>query len=111
MRILARFGILLMLMLPQMTYALDAPSLAGRVNDYARLLTPEAAARLEQKLAGFERETTNQVAILTVPSLQGDDIDQFAIRVAEQWKLGQKGKDNGVLMVIAQAERKVRIEV
>jgi uncharacterized protein len=51
------------------------------------------------------------VSVLTVPSLEGDTIDQFAIRVAEQWKLGQQGKDNGVLMVIAQAERKVRIEV
>jgi uncharacterized protein len=49
--------------------------------------------------------------VLTVPSLQGDDIDQFSIRVAEQWKLGQQGKDNGVLLIIAQAERKVRIEV
>jgi uncharacterized protein len=107
-----RFSIILLLMLlPHMTYALDAPPLTGRINDYARLLTPEATARLEQKLAGFERETTNQVAILTVPTLQGDDIDPFSIRVAEQWKLGQTGKDNGILLVIAQAERKVRIEV
>jgi uncharacterized protein len=77
----------------------------------ANLLTPEASARLEQKLAGFERETSNQVVVLTVPSLQGDNIDQFAIRVAEQWKPGQQGKDNGVLLIIAQNERKVRIEV
>jgi uncharacterized protein len=49
--------------------------------------------------------------VLTIPSLQGDDIDQFAIRVAEQWKPGQKGKDNGVLLIVAQVERKVRIEV
>jgi len=112
MTMIARFGTILMLvLLPYLTYALDAPALKGRVNDYARLLSPEAAARLEQKLAGFERETSNQIAVLTVPSLEGDTIDQFAIRVAEQWKLGQKGKDNGVLLIIAQAERKVRIEV
>jgi uncharacterized protein len=112
MTMIARFGTILMLvLLPYMTYALDAPALKGRVNDYARLLSPEAAARLEQKLAGFERETSNQIAVLTVPSLEGDTIDQFAIRVAEQWKLGQTGKDNGVLMVIASGERKVRIEV
>jgi uncharacterized protein len=49
--------------------------------------------------------------VLTIPSLQGDNIDQFAIHTAEKWKLGQKGKDNGVLMIIAKAERKVRIEV
>lgn len=102
---------LILLLLPCVTCALDAPPLKGRVNDQATLLSPEAAARLEQKLAGFERETSNQVAVLTVSSLQGDDIDQFAIRVAEQWKLGQEGKDNGVLLVIAKAERKVRIEV
>ena len=101
----------LLLLLPFVSGAVDAPELKGRVNDRAGMLSPEAATRLEQKLAGFERETTNQVAILTIASLQGDDIDQFSIRVAEQWKLGQKGKDNGVLMIIAQAERKVRIEV
>jgi uncharacterized protein len=103
--------LLAMLFLPCVAAALDVPQLKGRVNDMARLLSPEAAAQLEQKLAGFERETTNQIAVLTIPSLQGDDIDQFAIRVAEQWKLGQKGKDNGVLLIIAQTERKVRIEV
>lgn len=112
MTTLTRFGLLLVLvLLPQMTFALDVPQLRGRINDRANLISPEAASRLEQKLAGFERETSNQVAVLTVSSLQGDDIDQFAIRVAEQWKLGQQGRDNGVLMIIAQAERKVRIEV
>ena len=112
MNTFTRFGIFLMLvLLPQLTYALDAPPLKGRVSDYANMIPPEAATRLEQKLAGFERETSNQIAVLTIPSLQGDNIDQFAIRVAEQWKLGQQGKDNGVLLIIAQAERKVRIEV
>jgi uncharacterized protein len=75
------------------------------------MLSPETAQRLEQKLAAFERETSNQVVVLTIPTLQGDDIDQFSIRVADAWKLGQKGKDNGVLLVLAQTERKVRIEV
>ena len=104
-------AIIALLFMPCLAAALEVPQLRGRVNDLANLLSPEAATRLEQKLAGFERETTNQVAVLTIPSLQGDDIDRFAIRVAEQWKLGQKGKDNGVLLIIAQAERKVRIEV
>ena len=54
---------------------------------------------------------STQIVVLTIPSLQGDDIDQFTIRVADQWKIGQKGSDNGVLLVLAQAERKVRIEV
>ncbi|OGR28964.1 MAG: methanol dehydrogenase [Desulfuromonadales bacterium GWD2_54_10] len=110
--ILKRFFILAILVLiPLPLLALDAPQLSGRVNDYARLLSPEVATRLEQKLAVFEQETSTQIVVLTIPSLQGDNIDQFAIRVVEQWKIGQKGKDNGVLLVLAQAERKVRIEV
>jgi len=111
MKILFRCAVLLLVLLPLLAGAAEVPPLKGRINDYAGLLTPAAASRLEQKLASFERETSNQVAVLTVRSLDGDNIDQFAIRVAEAWKLGQKGKDNGVLLVIAQAERKVRIEV
>ncbi|MDD2897962.1 MAG: TPM domain-containing protein [Desulfuromonadaceae bacterium] len=91
--------------------ALDVPPLSGRVVDQAHVLAPESIRKLEQKLASFERETSNQVVVLTVASLQGDDIDRFSIRVADAWKIGQKGRDNGVLLVIAPAERKVRIEV
>jgi len=100
-----------LLLFPAVLPALEAPPLAGRVTDLAQMLPPESLQRLEQRLAAFERETSNQIAVLTVPSLQGDEIDQFSIRVAEAWKIGQKGRDNGVLLVIAQAERKVRIEV
>jgi len=105
------FILALLVLLPLPLPALDVPQLSGRINDHARLLSPETAQQLEQKLAAFERDTSTQIAVLTVPSLQGDDIDQFSIRVAEQWKLGQKGKDNGVLLVLAQGEHKVRIEV
>ncbi|MFH1028659.1 MAG: TPM domain-containing protein [Pseudomonadota bacterium] len=100
-----------LLLFPLQLLALEAPALTGRVNDLAKMLSPETSQRLEQKLAAFERDTSNQVAVLTVPSLQGDDIDQFSIRVAESWRLGQQGRDNGVLLILAQAERKVRIEV
>ncbi len=112
MNIFARFALYLgLILLPHLVLALDVPTLKGRVNDYAGMLSPDATTRLEKKLADFERATTNQVAVLTVPSLQGDNIDQFSIQVAEQWKLGQQGKDNGILLIIAQTERKVRIEV
>ncbi|MSN27196.1 MAG: methanol dehydrogenase [Geobacter sp.] len=100
-----------LILLPLQLLALDVPQLSGRVNDLAGLLSPEARQSLTQKLAAFERETSNQVVILTVPSLEGDDIESFAIRVVEAWKLGQAGKDNGVLLILAQTERKVRIEV
>lgn len=102
---------ILMILLPLPLLALDVPPLTGRVNDHAALLSPETRTALEQKLAGFERDQSTQIVVLTIPSLQGDDIDQFTIRVADSWKIGQKGKDNGVLLVLARTERKVRIEV
>jgi len=104
-------ALLLLILLPLPLRALDVPLLSGRVNDSADLLSPGAVTALEQKLAAFERDQSTQIAVLTIPSLQGDDIAPFAIRVADTWKIGQKGKDNGVLLILAQAERKVRIEV
>lgn len=91
--------------------ALEVPPLKGRINDYAHMLTPATTQALEQKLAGFEQETSNQVVLLTIPSLEGDVIESFAIKVAEAWKIGQKDKNNGVLLILAQKERKIRIEV
>jgi uncharacterized protein len=102
---------LFLLLLPLQLLALEAPQLTARVNDTANMLSPQAKASLEQKLKSFESSTSNQVVVLTVASLQGDEIDTFATRVFDAWKIGQKGKDNGILLVIAQAERKVRIEV
>jgi uncharacterized protein len=105
------FILTILFLMPLPLLALDAPQLTGRVNDYAGMLSPESASRLDQKLAAFERDQTTQIVVLTIPSLQGDDIDQFTIRVADLWKIGQKGSDNGVLLVLARDERKVRIEV
>ena len=105
------FLLLLLTLLPLQLHALDVPQLSGRINDSAGLLSPAAVTALEQKLTAFERDQSTQIVVLTIPTLQGDDIAQFAIRVADTWKIGQKGKDNGVLLILAQAERKVRIEV
>lgn len=91
--------------------ALDAPALRGRVNDYAGLLPPERAAALEHRLAQFENETRHQIAVLTIPTLDGEDIEGFGIRVAEQWKIGQKGFDNGAILIVAKNDRKLRVEV
>jgi len=87
------------------------PPLRGRVNDLAGVLDPEAARRIEARLAAFEQETTHQIAVLTVPGLEGEPIESFAFRVAEVWQLGQKGVDNGILLVVAPRERRARIEV
>ena len=94
-----------------MAQALEPPTLKGRVNDYAGVLSPGGIKSMEQKLAAFERETTNQIVLLTVPSLEGEPIETFAIKVAEAWKIGQAGKDNGILLIVAPKERKIRIEV
>lgn len=87
------------------------PKLIGRVNDYAGMLDQRQQTQLDDGLRQFEEQTTTQVVLLTVPSLEGESIDTFSIRVAEKWKIGQAGKDNGVILVVAPTERKVRIEV
>lgn len=91
--------------------ALEVPTLRGRINDYAGMLSPQTARSLEQKLAVFERETSNQVVLLTIPSLQDETIEGFAIKVGDAWKIGQRDKGNGVMLILAQKERKIRIEV
>src|SRR3989441_4669083 len=91
--------------------ALDVPPLTGRIVDNAHLLPADVAASLWIELAGHEARTGNQVALLTLPSLEGEPLEEFSHLVATTWKLGQKGTDNGVLVLIVPGERKVRIEV
>jgi len=91
--------------------ALEVPPLTGRIVDAAHLLPADLAASLSAELAGHEARTGNQVALLTLPSLEGEPLEEFSHRVATAWKLGQKGTDNGVLVLIVPGERKVRIEV
>lgn len=92
-------------------WALDVPPLTGRVVDLAHVLPADVAASLTSDLETHETKTSNQVVVLILPSLDGEPIEQLSHRVATTWKLGQKGTDNGVLLLIALRERKVRIEV
>jgi len=87
------------------------PTLQGRVNDFANILTPQERAELSSQLATYERETTHQIAILTVATLHGEPIESFSLRVANSWKLGQKGVDNGVLVTMVLQDHKARIEL
>ena len=91
--------------------ARDVPFLAGRINDTAHIVPDDVAARLEEKLRKVEESTGAQVAVLTIDSLDGEPLEDYSMRVAETWKLGQKGKDNGVLFLVAKSDRKMRIEV
>ncbi len=102
---------ILLLALAPLAQSLDIPPIRGRVNDHAKLLSPQAARALENRLDRFESETGHQVALLTISTLAGEDIEGFSIRVAERWKIGQKGFDNGVILVVAQKDRKLRLEV
>lgn len=92
------------------TYARTVPALTGRIIDEAGILKAEDKRTLKEYLESLENEAGIQIAVLTVRSLEGDAIEAFAHTAAEMWRLGRAGEDNGALLVIAQAERKIRIE-
>lgn len=100
-----------LLFFPVPLLALEVPSLSARVNDYAALLSPATTRQLEGSLKAFEADQSTQLVVLTIPSLEGEVLEEFSIRVAEQWKIGRKGLDNGAILLIAKKERKLRIEV
>jgi uncharacterized protein len=85
--------------------------LTGHVIDQTHTLTPEQQSQIEQALAAFELRKGSQLAVLLVPTTQPETIEQYALRVAEQWKLGRKKVDDGAILLIAKDDRTVRIEV
>ena len=87
------------------------PPLTGRVNDRAGLLSERDERELEAALARFEAETTNQIVVVTLESLQGLPIEDYGYQLGRHWGIGQEGKDNGALLIVAPEEREVRIEV
>lgn len=89
----------------------DFPPLTGRVVDAANLLDPPRETALDALLAAHEAKSSDQVVVATVPSLEGRDIADYALRLARRWELGAAGNDNGALLLVAPAERDVRIEV
>lgn len=102
---------LCILYLSSFAYALDVPKLQGYINDYANMISSPTKAEIENELKAFEQTDSTQIVILTIPSLEGEVIEEFSIKVAESWKIGQKVKDNGVIFLVAKEERKMRIEV
>jgi uncharacterized protein len=83
----------------------------GFVNDFAKILEINSAKLLNQILSDFNSSTTIQISVVTVPSLDNETIETYAVKLFEEWGIGQNGKDNGVLFLIAPTEREVRIEV
>ncbi len=93
-------------------WALDVPTRAkGYVNDYAGVLSAVDVNHLNRRLQQFELLTSNQVVVAIFKSLEGESLEDFSIRLAEKWKVGQRGKDNGVILSIFIQDRQMRIEV
>lgn len=90
---------------------IPVPALAARVTDAAGMLAPDERTRLEAELAAFEANKGSQIAVLLVPSTNPESIEEFGIRVADAWKIGRKGVDDGVIVIVAKDDRRVRIEV
>lgn len=102
---------LCMLAAVALAYAITFPPLTGRVVDEAGILDSATTEALEHKLAGFEAKTTDQFVVVTLKSLQGTSIEDYGYRLGRHWGIGQKDNSNGVLLIVAPNERKVRIEV
>jgi uncharacterized protein len=106
--------VLLGLLLAGATVALAAlvfPTMTGRVVDTAQLIDAQTAAQLSQMLEAHEQETGEQVVVVTLPNLQGTSIEDYGYQLGRFWGVGQKGKDNGALLIVARDDHKVRIEV
>lgn len=111
-RLFAGAGLVLMLVLPWSASAQVAvPPLAGRVTDLTATLTPTQKESLEQTLAAFEARKGSQLAVLLIPTTRPEGIDQYALRVAEQWKIGRAKVDDGAILVVAKEDRTLRLEV
>ncbi len=91
--------------------ALEVPPLTGRVNDTASMVSEQTREKLENMLEQFEKTDSTQIVLLTIPSLEGEVLEVFSMKVVEKWKIGQENLDNGALLLIARDERKIRIEV
>jgi uncharacterized protein len=99
-------------LVPAIALAYTSPGKpTGFVNDFAQVIPDDQQRALEQKLAALEQQTRAELAIVTIPSLGGDTIEDFAVRLFEEWQIGKKQQDNGVLLLVALEDREMRIEV
>lgn len=103
--------LLLLIITAAHVFALQIPQPQGLVNDFANVIDPPSKETLTKLLSEIEAATTAEVVIVTVPSLEGTSIDEYAITLAQKWGIGKRANDNGLLIVVAPNEREYRIEV
>ena len=104
------FFLLIFLLISTTCFGAEVPPLKSYVNDYASMLSPQVVQQLEGELAAFEKSDSTQIVLLTIPSLEGEVLEEYSIKVVEKWQIGQKGKDNGALLLVVKNDRKIRIE-
>jgi uncharacterized protein len=104
-------GLILLLFINAAAAFVAIPDLSHRVTDLTSTLSAAQASALENKLAAFEAKQGSQIAVLIVPTTQPEDIAQFGIRVADAWKIGRQNVDDGVILIVAKDDRKLRLEV
>jgi len=104
-------GLFLLLFFTAAWAQVPVPELSQRVTDLTATLSVEQVNVLENKLAAFEAKQGSQIAVLIIPTTQPEDIAQFGIRVADVWKIGRKNVDDGVILIVAKDDRKLRLEV
>ncbi|MGR9088179.1 MAG: TPM domain-containing protein [Gammaproteobacteria bacterium] len=105
------FSVFLLTFISAAVAQLAIPDPSRRVTDLTATLTPDRIAALEEKLQTFENEKGSQIAVLMVATTQPEDIAEFGIRVAEAWQIGRKNIDDGVILIVAKDDRKLRLEV
>ena len=111
LRLFSKLFLIFTIALPLYTFAFTVPTRpTGFVQDYAKILTTEQVNTLESKLETFEKQTTNEIAIVTVPSLDNEPIENVAQEIFTKWGIGKKDKNNGVLLLVSLADRKTRIQ-
>ncbi len=111
MSLIRRLLFILLALVAMPVTAQTFPPLTGRVVDAAKLLSPEQVAQLDQLSAQIEQASTRQFVVATIPDLQGYPIEDYGYRLGREWKIGQKDSRNGIILIVAPNERKVRIEV
>lgn len=105
------FSLFFIFLLCNVVFAVDYPKPVGFVNDFAGLLSVDVKNNLEQVLKQYEKETFIEIAVVTVKSLEELSVEEYTLGLAEKWGVGKKGKDNGIVFLVALTERKIRIEV